>query len=214
MRLGRVLCRLHGAWGASLAPRRFALGARAFALFLLLLPASSARADIRSLAPTLASASLVAPDSLRPRCRSLECVRRRLRASTTVRLAGEFGRFAGHVNRWDADSLAGFEVDPDWSGDAPAAPLGWSQIARVDQRVTNSATGAVFGAMVFGLVGGLFAVTAETAGSTTLLSQRDSNRELARAGVRGVLIGGALGALFGAEIGSKSNHWVPIYRRP
>ena len=199
---------------APLALRRFALGARAFALFLLLLSASSARADIHSLAPTLASASLVAPDSLRPRCRSLECVRRRLHAFTTVRLAGEFGRYMGRVTRWDADSLAGFEVDPDWGGDVPAAAIGWSQIARVDQRVSNSASGAVFGAILLGLVGGLFAVTAETAGRTTLLPHRDANREIARAGVKGVLIGGALGALFGAEIGSKSNHWVPIYRRP
>src|SRR5438045_1579745 len=114
----------------------FAPGVLWSALFALLTTPSIAGADVRSLVPIIASASVVSPDDAQsPACRSLECVRRRIGGSTTVRLEGEFGRFTGRVTRWDVDSLAAFEVDPDWGGSAPVAPIGWSQISRVDQRV-------------------------------------------------------------------------------
>src|SRR5215471_16696570 len=103
-------------------------------VFLLATPLI-ARADVRGLVPSIATASVVASDNPpSPTCRSLECVRRHLSLSATVRLEGEFGRFAGRVTCWDADSLSAFEVDPDWGGSAPVSPIGWSQIARVDKR--------------------------------------------------------------------------------
>lgn len=193
----------------------FASGVLFPALFVLLNTASIAVADVHSLTPSIASASIVIPDdSQSPACQSLECVHRRLHASTTLRLEGDFGRFMGRVTRWDADSLATFEVDPDWGGTAPVAPISWSQISRVDQRVSNSARGAVIGAITLGAMTALFAATVSAASNVTFFGANpDANHEVSQAALKGALIGGAVGAGIGAGIGATSNHWILIYQR-
>jgi hypothetical protein len=186
------------------------------AVLLFLLPtASIAGADVRSLVPVIGSASIVSSDNSHSTpCQSLECVRRHVDAWTTVRLAGEFGRFTGHVARWDADSLAGFEVDPDWGGSAPVAPIGWSQISGVDKRVNNSGRGAIIGAISLGAVTALFAATVASAAHTSVFGLNpDAQHEVDKAALTGALIGGALGAGVGAAIGAGSIRWVVIYRR-
>ena len=200
---------------AGFALRSFAPGLLCPALLALLTTASIAGADVHGLVPIIASASVVTPDdSLSPACRSLDCVRRRVHASTTVRLEGEFGRFKGHVTRWDADSLAAFEVDPDWGGSAPVAPISWSQISRVDQRVNNSGRGAIVGAVTLGAITALFAATVSAANNMTYFGANPhANHEIHQAALNGALIGGALGAGIGAAIGSSSNRWILIYRR-
>src|SRR5260221_12557470 len=185
------------------------------AVFVLLTTASIAGADVHGLVPIIASASVVNPDDPQsPACQSLECVRQRFHASTTVRLEGEFGRFAGRVTRWDADSLAAFEVDPDWGGSAPVAPIGWSQISRVDQRWNDSGRGAVIGAITLGAITALFAATVTAAGNASFFGLNpDANREINQAALTGALIGGALGAGIGAGIGASSHRWNLIYLR-
>src|SRR5690348_4190755 len=72
-----------------LALQSLALGMLCPALFVLEATPSIARADVRELAPSIATASVVATaDSQSAACRSLECVRRHVDASTTVRLEG------------------------------------------------------------------------------------------------------------------------------
>jgi hypothetical protein len=195
-----------------LALQLFAPGVLCPAVLVLLSTASIAAADVQGLVPIIASASVVASDdSVAGPCRSLECVRGRVHASTTVRLAGEFGRFTGHVTRWDADSLTAFEVDPDWGGSAPASPVAWSQISRVDQRVSNSPRAAVFGGITWGItLGGITAVLAAT---ITAAGNPDAHGEINQAALKGALIGGALGAGIGAGINAGSNRWIMIYRR-
>ena len=182
---------------------------------LITVPVSSRAQSGTPLVPVIATASVVAhDDSQSPRCRSLECVRGHFNASSTVRLAGEFGRFTGRVTRWDADSLAGFEVDPDWGGSAPVAPIGWSQISNVDKRVSNSGRGAVIGALALGAITALFAAAAASLNSAVLFSaSSDANREVSQAALTGALIGGAVGAGIGAGVGATSNRWVLVYRR-
>lgn len=201
---------------ARFALQLFAPGVVCPAVLVLLSTASIAAADVQGLVPTIATASIVkSDDSGSAPCRSPECVRRHVDAWTTVRLAGEFGRFTGHVTRWDADSLAGFEVDPDWGGSAPVAPVGWSQISGVDKRVNNSGRGAVFGAITLGALTALIAATASYASNVSLFgANSDAQGEINKAALGGALIGGALGAAIGAGIGAGSNRWILIYRRP
>lgn len=182
---------------------------------LIGLPVGSRAQGSTPIPPVITSVSIVASDDLElPYCKSLECVRRHVGASSTVRMAGEFGRFTGRLTRWDADSLAGFEVDPDWGGSAPIAPIAWSQISNLDKRVSNSGRGAVIGAIV---LGGLTAVFAGLTASVATLSifglSPDANKEINRAALTGGLIGGALGAGIGAGIGAGSHRWILIYRR-
>lgn len=186
------------------------------ALVTALLPtASVARVGAYALVPTLASASIVASDdSLTAACRSLECVRQRMHATITLRLDGEFGRFTGHVTRWDADSLAGFEADPDWGGSVPVAAVGWSQISRVEQRKSNSGRGAIIGAVTLGAITALFVATAASLSSFSFFGPSPAaNRQVNQAAWNGALIGGALGAGIGAGIGSGSHRWILVYRR-
>jgi hypothetical protein len=185
------------------------------ALLMLLPTASIAQADVRSLVPVIGSASIVqSNESQASPCQSLECVRRHVDPWTTVRLAGEFGRFTGHVTRWDADSLAGFEVDPDWGGSAPLAPIGWSQISGVDKRVNNCGRGAIIGAISLGALTGLYAATVASAAHASVFGfSPDAQHEVNQAALTGALIGGALGAGVGAAIGAGSIRWVVIYRR-
>ena len=185
------------------------------ALLLLLAMPPIARADVRGLVPTIATASIVASDSEQtPACASLECVRRHVNASATLRLEGEFGRFTGRVTRWDVDSLSAFVVDPDWGGSAPVAPLGWSQISRVDKRVDNSGRGAILGAVTLGLIGALVGISAAVSHEPLLFLNSDAaNHEINQAALGGALIGGAVGAGVGAAIGSSSHRWILLYRR-
>lgn len=186
------------------------------ALFVLQVTPSIARADVLELSPSITTASVVSSgDSQSPACKSLECVRRQVNASATLRLEGEFGRFTGRVTRWDADSLSAFEVDPDWGGSAPVAPIGWSQIARVDKRVNNSGRGAVIGAITLGAITALLAAAAVAASQAPLfpLASPEANHEINQAALSGALIGGVLGAGIGAAIGASSNRWVILYRR-
>jgi len=195
----------------SLAPNLLCL-----ALFVLQVTPSIARADGRGLSPSITTASVVSSgESQSPACRSPECVRRHVNATATVRLEGQFGRFTGRVTRWDVDSLAAFEVDPDWGGSAPVAPIGWSQISRVDKRVNNSGRGAVIGAITLGAITALLAATAVAARTAPLfpLASPDANHEINQAALSGALIGGVLGAGVGAAIGASSNRWVVLYRR-
>ena len=182
---------------------------------LITVPVSSRAQTGTPLVPVISTASVVAhDDSQSPRCRSLECVRGQCNASTSVRLAGEFGRFTGRVTRWDADSLAGFEVDPDWGGNAPVAPVSWSQISTVDKRLSNSGRGAVIGALALGAITALLAAAVASTSSIPLLGgSPDTNREEHQAALTGALIGGAVGAGIGAGIGASSNRWVLVYRR-
>jgi hypothetical protein len=195
----------------SLAPSLLCL-----ALFVLQVTPSIARADVLELSPSITTASVVSSgDSQSPACKSLECVRRQVNASATLRLEGEFGRFTGRVTRWDADSLSAFEADPDWGGSAPVAPIGWSQIARVDKRVNNSGRGAVIGAITLGAITALLAAAAVAASQAPLfpLASPEANHEINQAALSGALIGGVLGAGIGAAIGASSNRWVILYRR-
>jgi len=191
-----------------------ALSAGLLLFALEALPASIVKADAQALVPSLASASVVAPDEAeRPLCPSRDCVLRRVGPASTVRLTGGFGRFAGRVTRWDADSLAGFAVDPEWGGSVPAAPIGWSQIATIDKRVDNSLRGACIGGIGLGALTALFAATVTAVGDASLFVSSDrSEHEIARAALSGALIGGAVGAAIGAGIGSGSHHWILLYR--
>lgn len=181
-------------------------------LLVLQVTPSIAKADARGLVPSVATASVVSSDESQfPACRSLECVRQHMNASATVRLEGEFGRFTGRVTRWDADSLAAFEVDPDWGGSAPVGPIGWSQISRVDKRVNNSGRGAVLGAITLGVVTALLAATAVTASNPWLFAP-NAQHEINQAALTGGLIGGLVGAGIGAGIGSTSHRWELVYR--
>jgi hypothetical protein len=200
---------------ARLALQRVSPGVLCPVLLVLLPTASIAGADVRSLVPSIAGASIVeSNESQSSPCHSLECVRRHVDPWTTVRLAGEFGRFTGHVTRWDADSLAGFEVDPDWGGSAPVAPLAWSQVSGVDKRVNNSGRGAIVGAFTLGALTALFAATVASAENVTFFGATpDANHAVRQAALKGGLIGGALGAGVGAAIGAGSIRWMLIYRR-
>ena len=199
---------------ARLAWRSLAPGVLWPALMILLTTVSIARADVHGFVPVITSAwGAASADSESAACRTLECVRRHVDALTTVRLQGEFGRFTGRVTRWDADSLAAFEVDPDWGGAAPVAPIGWSQISRVDQRVSNSGRGAVIGAITLGAIGALFAATVTAASVSVSWGGSDANQAVGQAALGGALIGGALGAGIGAGFGSSSHHWKLIYLR-
>jgi hypothetical protein len=182
---------------------------------LIALPACS-RAQSGTPTPrVITSSSIVASDhSELPSCQSLECVRRHVGASSTVRMAGAFGRFTGRVTRWDADSLAGLEVDPDWGGSAPIAPIAWSQISNLDKRVSNSGRGAVIGAIALGGLTALFAAATASAANISIFGlDPDADSEINRAALTGGLIGGALGAGIGAGIGAGSHRWILIYRR-
>lgn len=182
---------------------------------LIALPVDSRAQGSTPVPRVITSASIMASDDLElPSCQSLECVRRHVGASSTVRMAGEFGRFTGRLTRWDADSLAGFEVDPDWGGSAPIAPIAWSQISNLDKRVSNSGRGAVIGAIVLGGLTAVFAgATASVANISIFGLSPDAEKEINRAALTGGLIGGALGAGIGAGIGAGSHRWILIYRR-
>ena len=184
-------------------------------LLVLQVTSSIAKADVSGLVPSIATASVVTSgESQSPTCRSLECARQHVNTSTTVRLEGEFGRFTGRVTRWEADSLTAFQVDPDWGGNAPVAPIGWSQISRVDKRVNNSGRGAVIGAITLGAITALLAATAAAANNASWFGLNpDANREINQAALKGALIGGVLGAGIGAGIGSSSNRWILVYVR-
>jgi hypothetical protein len=119
------------------------------------------------------------------------------------------------VARWDADSLSAFEVDPDWGGSAPVAPIGWSQIARIDKRVNNCGRDAVFGAITLGAFTALVAgiATAATKPALSVFFNPDTEHEINQAALTGALIGGVLGAGIGAGIGASSHRWVLLYRR-
>ncbi len=149
-----------------------------------------------------------------PSCRSLECARRHVSVSTTVRMAGEFGRFTGRVTAGDADSLTSLEVDPDWGGNAPVTPIAWSQISSLDKRVSNSGRGAVIGAVTLGAITALFAGATASVANISLFGPRPgADKEINRAALTGAVIGGALGAGIGAGIGASSHRWILIYRR-
>jgi len=184
----------------------------------LLLAASGATAseigvapDFR--APTFTTSTLTAPSGDQARCNQPDCVQQHLDPRATVRLLGEFGRFTGLVAHWSADSLAGFTPDPDWSGTPPLEPLGWAQIYRVDQRVSNTANGAVIGALTGCALGALVAVMGET--TTAAYSFFSSEGpDYGPAALKGGAIGALIGAGLGAAMGSASSRWVPIYERP
>jgi hypothetical protein len=192
-----------------------ALAPSLLSLLVLQVTSSIAKADVPRLVPSIATASVVSSgESQSPACRSLECVRQHVNTSVTLRLEGEFGRFTGHVTRWDADSLTAFQVDPDWGGNAPVAPVGWSQISRVDKRVNNSGRGAVIGAITLGAITALLAATAAVeANSSWLGLSSDADHVVNQAALSGALIGGVLGAGIGAGIGSSSHRWVLVYVR-
>ena len=182
---------------------------------LIALPAGSRAQSGTPIPRVITTTSIMASDEPElPSCKSLECVRRHVGASSTVRMAGEFGRFTGHVTRWDADSLAGLEVDPDWGGSAPVAPIAWSQISNLDKRVSNSGRGAVIGAITLGGLAALFvAVTVAAANISIFGLNQNADKEINQAALTGGLIGGALGAGIGAGIGAGSHRWIHIYRR-
>jgi hypothetical protein len=204
---------------ARLARRRSTPGLLCAVLLLPLSTASMAATDAQRLTPTLASASIVpalpSHESGRSPCRTLECAFRHVDALTTVRLAGEFGRFTGRVTRWEADTLLAFAVDPEWAGTAPATPIAWSQVSSVDRRVNNAARGAVIGALSLGVVTALFAVTASSAANSSMveLLGSDARHKTSKAALTGGLVGGAVGAAVGAWVGSASNRWIVVYRR-
>ncbi len=196
-------------------PGRRRLLTSLIATALIALPVCSRAQSGTAIPRVITSTSIVASDNVElPSCQSLECVRRHVGASTTVRMAGEFGRFTGRVTRWDVDSLAGLEVDPDWGGSAPVAPIAWSQISNLDKRVSNSGRGAVIGAITLGGLAALFvAVTAAVANISLFDLNRNADKQINQAALTGGLIGGALGAGIGAGIGAGSHRWILIYRR-
>jgi hypothetical protein len=188
-----------------------------FAVSVLLMAATASASEVGSApnfcAPALTTSSLTAPKIGEARCDQPDCARRHLDARASVRLTGEFGMFTGRVARWSADSLTGFSADPDWGGVPPPAPLGWVQVQRVDQRVSNTATGAVIGALTLGALGALVAVTGETSTAAfTVFSGKQP--DYGQAALKGGAIGALIGAALGAAMGSTSNRWVPIYQRP
>ena len=148
-----------------------------------------------------------------PICSSPECVQRKLTAQATVRLRGEFGRFTGMVACWGPDSIAGFSPDPDWADDVPAVPVGWSQVERVDRRVSNAGRGAMFGGFVGVLMGALIAAVGSSVASSSVLGG-SSGESYTTETVAIVAASGLLGAITGAAIGSTSSRWVLVYQRP
>ena len=164
-------------------------------------------------APSFVTSTLTAPPGEKARCDQPDCVQRHLDGRATVRLAGEFGRFTGRVAHWSADSLSGFRPDPDWGGAAPPTPLGWDQIFQVDQRVSNTANGAVIGALTLGALGALIAATGE-AYSASFMWFSGEQPDYGQAALTGGAIGALVGAALGAAIGSTSSHWVLVYERP
>ena len=165
-------------------------------------------------APTFTTSTLTAPSShdTAP-CDQPECVSRKLDALSTVRLAGEFGRFTGRVADWSADSLSGFTPDPDWGGTAPPTRLGWDQIFQVDRRVSNTANAAIIGGLTLGTLGALIAVTGE-ASSASFMWFSGEQPDYGPAALKGAAIGAVIGAALGAAMGSTSSRWVPVYERP
>ena len=164
-------------------------------------------------APTFTTSSLTAPSGEKARCDQPDCVQGRLDARVTVRVQGEFGRFTGRVAQWSADSLAGFRPDPDWGGTPPLAPVSWSQIYRVDQRVSNTVNGAVIGAITCGALGALIAVIGESS-TASFWFFTGEQPDYGPAALKGGAIGALIGAGLGAAMGSTSSRWVPIYERP
>ena len=168
------------------------------------------------LTPVLASASIVSTGSeATPACRSVACACRHIRASSMLRLAGEFGQFKGRVALCDTDSLRGFNVDHDWGGVAPAGALGWSQVMRVEKRSSNAGRGAVIGAVVLGSITALLTALASTPAAIfeNLGGGSKGQRTIDRAAVGGALVGGLLGAGVGAGVGAGSYHWDLVYVR-
>ena len=123
--------------------------------------------------------------------------RHRANAASTVRLVGEFGSFTGRIARWDRDSLEGFSADPDWGGTSPAAAVGWSQVERLDKRVSNARRGAVVGALALGSLTALFAAIASSLAHIELAPFDTHDPKVGGAALVGAAIGGTVGAGLG-----------------
>jgi surface antigen len=188
---------------------------------LLLASAMSRAAEVDAVVaattPVVVTSSLVSPDSeASPACRTVECACRHVRATSMVRLVGEFGQFRGSVSRWSADSLSGFSADPDWGGATPEGALAWSQVIRVEKRTSDEGRGAIIGAVVLGSITALLAALASAPAAvfTSLGGDHSAaDRITGRAALGGAVIGGLLGAGVGAAIGSGSHRWELVYVR-
>lgn len=187
------------------------------ATLVLAFAAGAARADLPArpfAAPSFVTSSVTSYER-RPKpaeCTSPECAQRKLTAEATVRVRGGFGKFTGSVASWGPDSLAGFRPDFDWDEPAPAVPVGWSQVERVERRVSNAGRGAVLGGAIGSMLGALVAAVGASAAPTTVFGS--SNRDYTAESIACVAAGGLLGATAGVAIGSTSSRWVLVYQRP
>jgi hypothetical protein len=153
-------------------------------------------------APSFTTSTLSPREAEAPLCVQPDCARRKLDARTTVRLQGEFGSFTGRVTSWGPDSLAGFTTEPDGNRDAPAGPVAWSEVMRVERQRDSALGGAVVGALIGGL-------------SFTAIGAWAANQAEVGVALPGAAFAGTvLGAFVGAVIGSASKHWEPVYVRP
>ncbi len=189
----------------------------AFVAFGIALTTESLRAETIArpfAAPSFTTTSITSYERRQKpaECTSPECAQRKLTAEATVRLRGEFGKFTGSVTSWGPDSLAGFRPDFDWNDPAPAGSVGWTQVERVDRRVSNAGRGAVIGGVIGSMLGALIAAVGASAAPTTVFGS--SNQDYTAESIACVAAGGLLGAITGAAIGSTSSRWVLVYQRP
>lgn len=162
---------------------------------------------------TAANISEWSGSSKEPKCRTLDCVRLRLAKHPTLRMKGEFGRFVGTIDEFGSDSLSGFTVDDEWAGERPAGPVAWSSISSLDMKVSNSGPGAMGGALIGALVGGIL-VTAIAASASIIPSLFGEEPDLTPAAITGAAVGGLIGMGIGATATTGSTHWEPLYARP
>ena len=165
-------------------------------------------------APSFTTTSVVSYDRKKAPCDSPECAQKRLTSESTVRLSGEFGRFTGRLDRWAPDSLAGFDADPDWAGDAPSRAVHWSEVRRVEVRASNVDRGLIVGAASGALLGAVIAASAQSVSSPFTGGNGSSDGSEAVTYLGAAIVGGVVGAGLGALIGSVSHRWNPVYERP
>lgn len=176
--------------------------------------AETTRSMVR-LSPSFTTANIAEwnEPSRAPRCQTIDCVLKQMQADRTLRIKGDFGRFMGKVREFDADSLSGFTVDDEWAAPAPSQATAWSEVERVEMRVSDTAAAATGGALIGGLLGALISLPLAAA-ATAPYAFFGAQPDYTPAVLAGVAVGGLLGFAIGAGATAHSQHWVPLYARP
>lgn len=115
---------------------------------------------------------------------------RRISPESLLRVRGDFGQFQGYASQVGPLGLDGLRAHPtDGAFAYPPGLVTWDRIERIEKRVGSSGNGALFGAVLVGIIG--YAL-AEALGS--------NSGDAARGAAVGGAVGAGLGGLIGAAI--------------